>query len=235
MPFELAEVVPWGRSFDEYVAMFALSPRDLESRIIGCGDGPASFNAELTRRGGRVVSIDPLYECRVGAIADRIREVTPIVLGQLRQNLDEFVWRHFDSWEAVAAQRHASMSAFLEDYGGPGRGDRYIAAELPSLPFASGSFDLALCSHFLFLYSQHFTLEFHVASMRELVRLAPDVRVFPVLELGGARSRHLEAAIDTLRADGHAVDVRQVEYEFRRGGNEMLVIEGGRGKGRGGA
>jgi hypothetical protein len=235
MPFQLAEAVPWGRSFDEYVAMFGLSPHDLEARILGCGDGPASFNAELTKRGGRVVSIDPLYECRAGAIADRIREVTPVVLGQLRQNLDAFVWHHFDSVEAVAAARHESMTAFLEDYGGPDRGDRYVAGGLPSLPFASGRFDLALCSHFLFLYSEHFPLEFHLASLRELVRLAPDVRVFPLVELGGQRSRHVDAAIDALRADGLTVTGHRVEYEFQRGGNEMLVISGGREQGRGGS
>jgi hypothetical protein len=224
MPFQLAEAVPWGRSFDEYVAMFGLSRHDLASRILGCGDGPASFNAELTTRGGRVVSVDPLYECPADAIADRIREVTPIVLGQLRQNPDAFVWRHFDSVEAVAVARHQSMTAFLEDYGGPDRGDRYVAGGLPVLPFAAGRFDLALCSHFLFLYSLHFPADFHVASLRELVRLAPDVRVFPLLELGGERSRHLDAAIDALRADGVTVAVRDVDYEFQRGATQMLTL-----------
>lgn len=224
MPFDLAEAIPWGRSFAEYVAMFALSPRDLEARVLGCGDGPASFNAELSRRGGHVVSIDPLYECRAEAIADRIREVTPVVLGQLRQNLDAFVWHHFDSVDAVGASRHASMNVFLNDFGGEDRDGRYVAAGLPSLPFVSGSFDLALCSHFLFLYSQQFTLEFHVASLREMARLARDVRVFPLIELGGQRSRHLDGAIAALTSAGFDASVRRVDYEFQRGGSEMLVV-----------
>ena len=33
--FTLDAVVPWGRSFDEYCAMFALSDRDLGLRILG--------------------------------------------------------------------------------------------------------------------------------------------------------------------------------------------------------
>jgi hypothetical protein len=45
MTFTLDSVVPWGRSFDEYVAMFALSEEDLGRRVLGCADGPASFNA----------------------------------------------------------------------------------------------------------------------------------------------------------------------------------------------
>jgi hypothetical protein len=57
MGFTLDKVVPWGRSYDEYVAMFDLTSSDLKLRVIGCGDGPAGFNAELTRRGGTVVSV----------------------------------------------------------------------------------------------------------------------------------------------------------------------------------
>jgi hypothetical protein len=49
--FTLDLIVPWGRSFDEYRQMFALTEADLGGRLVGCGDGPASFNAEATRRG----------------------------------------------------------------------------------------------------------------------------------------------------------------------------------------
>jgi len=62
MPITLNEVVPWGRSFDEYVEMFSLSADDLKKSIVGCGNGPASFNAEMRRMGRRVVSVDPLYQ-----------------------------------------------------------------------------------------------------------------------------------------------------------------------------
>src|SRR5215471_7275287 len=54
----LDRVVPWGRSFDEYCRMFALEEPDLARRILGCGDGPASFNAVATRRGLTVTSCD---------------------------------------------------------------------------------------------------------------------------------------------------------------------------------
>lgn len=61
MGLVLQDIVPWGRSFDEYQRMFALDAADLGQRILGCGDGPAAFNAALTARGGQVVSVDPLY------------------------------------------------------------------------------------------------------------------------------------------------------------------------------
>jgi len=47
--FTLDRVVPWGRSFDEYRHTFALSEVDLRSRILGCADGPAGFNAEASQ------------------------------------------------------------------------------------------------------------------------------------------------------------------------------------------
>ena len=61
MPFSIDRVVPWGRSAPEYQAMFALDEADLGGRILGCGDGPASFNAEMSAQGRAVVSVDPLY------------------------------------------------------------------------------------------------------------------------------------------------------------------------------
>jgi hypothetical protein len=59
MGFTLKKIVPWERSYDEYVAMFSLTEVDLERHILGCGDGPAGFNSELTKRGRHVISVDP--------------------------------------------------------------------------------------------------------------------------------------------------------------------------------
>ena len=59
---KLENIVPWGRSKKEYMEMFNLGKEDvLNKRILGCGDGPSSFNTEVDYDGGRVVSIDPLY------------------------------------------------------------------------------------------------------------------------------------------------------------------------------
>jgi hypothetical protein len=70
--FTLDQVVPWGRSYEEYTAMFLLTGTDLAGRILGCGDGPASFNAEASRRGSAVVSCDPLYAFSTAEIEARI-------------------------------------------------------------------------------------------------------------------------------------------------------------------
>ena len=68
---KLEQVVPWGRSLAEYRAMFTLSEEDLQKRILGCGDGPASFNAEMTASGKpTVTSVDPLYAFEAGSGAN---------------------------------------------------------------------------------------------------------------------------------------------------------------------
>lgn len=59
---KLNEVVPWGRTLAEYKLMFNLLETDLNTKILGCGDGPASFNSEMTGLGYSVVSIDPIYQ-----------------------------------------------------------------------------------------------------------------------------------------------------------------------------
>ena len=125
MAFNLRAVVPWGRSFDEYRAMFSLSQGDLRRSILGCGDGPAGFNAVLARRGGRVVSVDPLYALAVEAIRLRIDAAFPEVLEQARSHSDEFVWRHVKSVEELGRLRRAAMEEFLGDYQKGKRQGRY--------------------------------------------------------------------------------------------------------------
>jgi hypothetical protein len=222
--FTLQHVVPWGRSFDEYRAMFALSDADLEGRILGCGDGPASFNAVATRRGANVVSCDPLYRSSVADIQARIDETFTQVIDQTRRNHHEFVWNTIQSVDELGRVRMLAMKEFLRDYPAGVREGRYIDAELPSLPFDDGRFDLAVCSHLLFLYSQQLGEPFHHASVLELSRVAREVRIFPLLALGGAPSPFVDSCALALRAAGADVSIERVPYEFQRGGNQMMRI-----------
>ena len=185
MPFTLHDVVPWGRSYEEYLRMFALEEPDLRLRIIGCADGPASFNAEATRRGARVVSCDPLYTFAAAAVRERIDATAPEILEQTRKNAATFVWNTIASVEELGIIRKAAMATFLDDYERGLEERRYVAAALPDLPFPDGTFDLALCSHFLFLYSERLGGDFHVEAARELCRVAAEVRIFPLLSLDG--------------------------------------------------
>ena len=222
--FTLDQVVPWGRSFDEYRLMFALTDAELGLRIIGCGDGPASFNAEATRRGTRVVSCDPIYRYDVGQIRSRIESAYSQILEQTRQNLDDFVWTSIRSVDELGAVRMAAMNDFLADYAAGKAQGRYIDAELPDLPFRDLSFDLALCSHFLFLYTTQLGEAFHESAILEMCRVASEVRIFPLLALGTTVSPLVDRMVAAFERQGFRVSIETVPYEFQRGGNEMMRI-----------
>jgi hypothetical protein len=100
----------------------------------------------------------------------------------------------------------------------------YLAGELPELPFADGEFDLAICSHLLFTYSGQLSLDFHCRAVLKLYRVAEEVRIFPLLDLGGQPSPHVEPVCRLIEEHGGRWTVESVDYGFQRGGNQMLRI-----------
>jgi hypothetical protein len=225
---KLSEVIPWGRSFDEYRRMFALPGDDLAGTILGCGDGPASFNAEATALGHRIVSCDPIHAFTAGEIERRVEECYDVVISQVKGNPDGFVWDHFRDPDQLGECRLAAMRRCLADFDQGQREGRYLAASLPRLPFAEGQFSLALVSHFLFLYSGQLSLDFHIAAFEELLRVAGEVRVFPLLDLERHGSRHVGPVSDHLERAGFEVKVVAAKYEFQRAddhaGNRLMRV-----------
>ena len=221
---ELENIVPWGRNLSEYVAMFMLTNEDLNSKMLGCGDGPSSFNTEVDLHDGSVVSIDPLYAYSKQEIMQRIDEVTEDVMEQVVKNKDNFVWKIITSPGMLYEMRIESMTEFLLDYNEGKEEGRYLAEELPNLSFEDVQFDLALSSHFLFLYSEHLDEDFHMKSILEILRVAKEVRVFPLVDLKGEKSVHLEGVVKELTSLGYDVNIVKTGYEFQKGGNEMLKI-----------
>ena len=222
---QLENIVPWGRSKKEYMEMFDLTQEDiLNKKILGCGDGPSSFNTEVDYDDGSVVSIDPLYAYSKKEIMQRIDEVAGEVIDQVRANEDHFVWKNIPDLESLEHIRIEAMMEFLMDYEDGKEEGRYINASLPELPFEEGSFDLALSSHFLFLYSEHMDEAFHKEGIDEMLRVAKEVRIFPLLTLTNERSPHIDTVIRHLQAQGCHTEIVRTGYEFQKGANEMLKI-----------
>ena len=222
--FTLDQVVPWGRSLEEYRRMFALSDRDLMRPVVGCGDGPASFNAEGSELAASIVSVDPLYQWNASQIRERIAVTRTRIVDQTRAHADQFVWTRFHTVDDLVSVRMTAMDRFLQHYGGQARAGRYVAGALPTLPFRNDAFELALCSHFLFLYTDQNDQMFHRRAIAEMCRVAPEARIFPLLALNGRRSPHLDSCAGALRGAGYTVAIETVDYEFQRGGNEMMRV-----------
>ena len=220
------DVFPWGRSFDEYRRMFALSDEDLERRILGCADGPAAFNAAMGELGRRVVSVDPLYAFSSEDIRQRIEATHDLMVQRAREAAHRFVWREdtIKSPEHMGEVRMRAMTEFLADYENGKRQGRYLAFSLPTIDLADRSFDLALCSHFLFLYSCEFDFGFHIESITEMLRLAPESRIFPLLDMDGKQSRHVTPVTESLKQRGLTVSIERVDYEFQLNGNQMMRV-----------
>jgi hypothetical protein len=218
-------VYPWGRSLAEYARMFALSDEDLRRRIIGCADGPASFNSEMTARGDFVVSCDPLYQFSVEQIRGRIERTVDFHIDHVRKNPHLFVWDRIRTPQHLRQLRLQAMEDFLADFPNGLLTGRYLNRSLPNLQIADNSFELALCPHFLFLYSDVFSFEFHLESILEMSRVAGEVRIFPLLDMSARPSAHLNPILQALRGLGFEAHVQTVPYEFQRGGNQMLRIK----------
>ncbi len=204
--------------------MFALAAQDLNGKIIDCAGGPASFNAEATRKGYRVTSCDPLYRLTAAEIANRIDETYETIVAGAEANRDRYVWKEIGSPEHMGEIRLAAMHRFLEDFPLGLEEGRYRIDELPSLGPDIGEFTLALCSHFLFTYSEQLSADFHLATVEEMCRVANEARILPLLNYDGEPSHLLHTVVDELRARGYRAEMQQVPYEFQRGGNQLLSV-----------
>lgn len=204
--------------------MFALSADDLSKRIVSVGDGPASFNAEMTSAGRCVLSMDPLYRFTAQEIRARVEATSDVLVAAARKDAHRFVWDRIASPDALRVLRLNTMGVFLADYDLGKREGRYNDGSLPALRLDDHGFDLAICSHFLFLYSAELSFTFHFESIIEMLRIATEVRVFPLLNMDGVESEHLTPLVNALRDQGYRAERVCADYEFQRGGNEFLRV-----------
>jgi ubiquinone/menaquinone biosynthesis C-methylase UbiE len=116
------------------------------------------------------------------------------------------------------------MMEFLMDYEEGKEEGRYLDEALPSLSFPDNHFDLALSSHFLFLYSEHLDESFHFKAIEEMLRVAKEVRIFPLVMLDNERSPYVDTVIQLLQEKGYSSEIVKTAYEFQKGANEMLKI-----------
>jgi len=174
--------------------------------------------------GGEVVSIDPLYAYSKKEIMQRIDDVTDDVMAKVKANMDKFVWKNIPDPEALLDMRIEAMMEFLMDYEEGQEEGRYVNASLPNLPFEDNSFDLALSSHLLFLYSDHLDEAFHKEAIEEMLRVAKEVRIFPLVTLQSEPSPYVTPVMAYLKEKGYDVSLEKTAYEFQKGGDTMMRI-----------
>jgi hypothetical protein len=223
-------IAPYGRSFEEYCLMFALEERDRVKRVIGVGDGPCNFNAEATRRGWRVVSVDPLYGLPREEVKARVQAAIEPMVASVALTPQHWTWSRHKDATALSEHRRATVRDFTGDLAEGARAGRYVAAALPSLPFRSGAFDLALCAHLLFSWSGVLDLDFHRQAIAEMLRVAGEVRIFPTSKnLAMRRSRYVSAIAAEWTARGCDVRIGTMTTPQYAAGEQLIITASGRG------
>ncbi|MGW2372869.1 methyltransferase domain-containing protein [Kitasatospora sp. NPDC001683] len=212
------------RSFAEYRAMFALTDRDLDQRILDCPAGAASFVAEAGRQGIDTVAVDREYAVHRAELGLLVERETGFKRELLARETAGFARSWYADADDLIRQWSANTRLFRADIAA--RPERYVAGALPELPFADRSFDLVLSSHLVFSYGNRLGEEFQRAALLDLARVARrEVRLFPVTVYDtGERYQGLERLREELAVLGIGSRVRRVAYEFRPGGDEMLVL-----------
>lgn len=231
LPVELdvPSIAFFGRTLAEYAQFFALDLDALDGlSVLDVAAGPSSFTAEACRRGADAVAVDPLYGCTPQALATHVQIDYRRMLEQMRAKPELLRFRSFKSIDEAEVSRRTAAERFLADYEQHFVHNRYIGAALPQLPFLDGAFDLVLCAHLLFVYAKKFGFDFHLEACRELVRVCSnEVRIHPVVGLGGKTYSELDRLRSALDAEGIASEVVPVDYEFFRGSDSMLVLKKG--------
>lgn len=96
------------------------------------------------------------------------------------------------------------------------------------LPFDDFTFDFALSSHYLFTavdsHSELMHTESHIQMIRELARVANEVRIFPVVDNAGQASPLLGPVLLGLQQAHYGVEVREVPCSLYPKGNVMLRV-----------
>lgn len=82
---------------------------------------------------------------------------------------------------------------------------------LPKLNFDDESFNLALVNHYLFTKTDSLSLDYHIKAIEELVRVANEARIFPLVTEKGQLSAYVGDVVSKLQAKGYGVEIRSVK------------------------
>jgi ubiquinone/menaquinone biosynthesis C-methylase UbiE len=212
-----------GRSWEEYIKMFNLNLDALhDDKILDCAAGASSFTPHMAKKGLDVTAVDLMYNNDPDVLCKKSKEHLEALVESLRKVDDNFVWDFFKDLKDLKNHRNKASKEFISDYR-INKGKRYIAADLINLPFEDDSFSLVLCSHLLFIYDHRLDYKFHLKAVKEMLRVTSgELRIYPLIRSKGKNSIFLKPLMNDI--NGAEIEILNVNYEFRKGGNEMIRI-----------
>jgi hypothetical protein len=218
---QLDRVVLLGRTFEEYRRYFLLEPHELiGKRVLDVAGGVSSFCAEANNIGIKVTAFDPIYSLS----HEKIRQRSDPDLESVYKSIGlvpTYRWGFYKNPDYMRALREGASTIFFSDFQTNPK--RYVAGELPRLPFADGEFDLTFVSYLLFAYQDRFDYEFHRDSVLEIMRVTRgEARIYPTVTFEAQPSEY----IPMLKSDPalRAIEFKEIETDFEFLVNSNLYL-----------
>jgi hypothetical protein len=215
--------VLWGYHWDDYREIFDLSEASLTSRFLEYGSGVSAVNQELHQQGAWMVSCDPMFTLDCARFASQAAFIFEEAVASLRASKNEGDVSDA-RLDAFIASRRQGMAHFFSDYEQGKREGRYLAVTEDTLPFLDHTFDTALSTHYLFVDAEDHEVDMHLQTIRELARVAKEVRIFPLMDRHGHASSLLGPVLLGLQQEEYGVEVREVMPHRGTKGHAMLRV-----------
>lgn len=212
----------WIYDFSDYQQMYDMIEADFSKSILDFSAGISSFNSDATKKDWHVVSADLSYALPEAKMREHAQALLQQTILALKANPNRLRNPTPDTMEKVIQLWTETESHFLEDYVLGKTQSRYQAISSLKLPYQTHQFQLALCTNFLF--HQPISREQASLILKELCRVAEEVRIFPLLDNHGKMTDELGPLMLSFHQKNYGVEVRQVDYHTLKGGNAMLRV-----------
>lgn len=222
MQLNLENIVITGRTFEEYSAFFGIDLEYLRGKkVLDCPSGASSFVATLKQESIQAKGVDILYNFDKKSIKQQgIKSIEKIYKDT--SWMDVYKMDFYKTKENHRFHRESALREFVDDYN-----DRdYIFAKLPNLPFENNSFDILLSSHLLFVYDDRLDFDFHKNSIAEMLRVAKEVRIFPLVDFKNSRvdeEKNFSPFVYKILEEFQC-EIIETDFEFQPRANRYLKI-----------
>jgi hypothetical protein len=220
----MSKLVLWGHHVQDYKEMFDLNDTDLSSKILEYGCGPTAVNSELTSSKQSCISCDPLFSLDKGTFQIKTELIFAEMLDVILTHPERFNFADYGGLDGLLVNRAKGMEQFFEDYLKGRKEGRYIAIQEITLPFEDFTFDLALSSHYFFADLDRQDQDFHLAAIKELARVAKEVRIFPLADSNQESPPFLGPILLALQQENYGAEIKAVPYHLQKQGNALLRV-----------
>lgn len=220
--------VLWGHQFSDYQQMFDLTSDISSQRILEFACGPTMVNRELTTKGVNIHSCDPWFEANVDEMREKFESHFQHQIHRMQTHPDAFNLKKLGGLDTFVQQRQQGFNHFFEDYPQGFQQHRYVGVSQNRLPYSNHRFDMALCANFLFADLSLQDLDFHLHWIEELLRVAHDVRIYPLTNKYGKPSELLGPVLLALQQLGIQATVQDVPFRVVPESMAMLKLSAGK-------